>query len=146
MAGLFLCLYASPPNYRIKFYANLKACSHRPATLGVKEPEPMNPTAKRLSNPQPSSSDSFFGMALASAFTGMVFGSGADLICDAGQTLSAVYEDRYDQKRTNGRGVYELGNKQSLADAFARMTEKTPAEMDRAAFRPSYAPAMGLTL
>ena len=107
----------------------------------------MNHNAKRLSNPQPSSTDSFFGMALAQAFTGMVFGSGAEQIWDAGETLSAVYEDRYDQKRTNGRDVceYALGAKKSLAETFTRMTEKTMAEMDRMTFRPSYAaPSLAL--
>ena len=98
----------------------------------------MNQSVKHLSKPQPSSADSFFGMALAQAFTGMVFGSGAEQIWDAGETLSAIYEDRCDQKRTNGRGVYALGNKKSLAETFARITDETIAEIDRRTFRPSY--------
>lgn len=96
----------------------------------------MNRPEKDLSLPQ-SNSDSFFGMALAQAFTGMVYGADAYAFCDAGKALSAIHEDRNDQKRTNGRGgVYELGAKRSLAGDFARMTEPTIAEMERASFRP----------
>lgn len=93
-----------------------------------------------------SDSDSFFGMALAQAFMGMVFGAGAEQIWDAGETLSTIYEDRTDQIRTNGRGVYTLGNKKSLVENFTRMTENTVAEIERLAFRPSYAaqPAFAL--
>ncbi len=105
----------------------------------------MNHLVKPITIPQSNSSDSFFGMALAQAFTGMVFGSGAEQIWDAGETLSAIHEDRYDQKRTNGRGVYELGNKKSLAGDFTRIAEHTVAEIERLAFRPSYgAPALAL--
>lgn len=106
----------------------------------------MNHPVKQHTLPQQSSADSFLGMALAQAFTGMVFGPVAEHICAAGETLSAIYEDRCDQKRTNGRGVYELGNKRSLADSFTRMTEKTIAEMDRMTFRPSFAPARAFSL
>lgn len=106
----------------------------------------MNHPDKRLSTPQPSSTDSFFGMALVQAFTGMVYGDCVDQIWDAGETLSATYEDRYDQKRTNGRGVYELGKKSNLAECFTRMTENTVAELEHFAFRPSYTPAFGLAL
>lgn len=101
---------------------------------------------RRPRTTRPSDSDSFFGMALAQAFTGMVFGSCAEQFCVAGETLSAAYQDRLDQKRTDGRGVYMLGNKHSLAGSFTRMAEKTLAEIDRAAFRPSYAPARALSL
>jgi hypothetical protein len=114
--------------------------------LVFKEQNLMNHPDKRAALPQQSSTDSFFGMALAQAFTGMVYGACADQIWDAGETLSAIYEDRCDQKRTNGRGVYELGNKRSLADCFTRMTEKTTAELERMSFRPSYAPSFALAL
>ncbi len=101
---------------------------------------------KHRTIPQQSSTDSFFGMALAQAFMGMVCGPVADQIWDAGETVSAIYEDRNDQKRTNGRGVYALGNKRSLADGFTRMAEATLAEMDRMTFRPSFAPARAFSL
>lgn len=108
----------------------------------------MNHPDKQPSRSSHSGTDSFFGMALAQAFTGMVYGPCADQIWDAGETLSAIYEDRCDQKRTNGRGVceFELGVKKSLAETFTRMTEKTMAEMERLTFRPSYqaAPAFSL--
>lgn len=133
-------------NYRIKFYANLKAPLRPSDTLVFKEQNLMNHPDKRAALPQQSSTDSFFGMALAQAFMGMVYGPCADQIWDAGETLSAIYEDRYDQKRTNGRGVYELGKKSSLAECFTRMTEKTVAELERLSFRPSYAPAHTLSL
>lgn len=98
----------------------------------------MNHPEKTLPLPQ-SNSDSFFGMALAQAFTGMVYGADVYAICNAGTALSAIHEDRCDQKRTNGRGgVYELGIKKSLAGDFARMTERTIAEKERDSFRPSY--------
>ncbi len=93
---------------------------------------PMKPSTNSNSN-----SDSFFGMALAQAFMGMAFGAGAEQIWDAGEAVSAIYEDRFvDQKRTNGRGVYELGNKNSLVGTFARMTEKSISEIEREFFRP----------
>ena len=104
-----------------------------------------NHPMQRPSTPQ-SNSDSFFGMALAQAFMGMAFGTGAEQIWDAGETLSSIHEDRYDQKRTSGRGVYELGNKRSLAENFTRMTENTIAEIERLAFRPSYAAAPSFAL
>lgn len=98
----------------------------------------MNHPEKIPSLPQ-SNSDSFFGMALVQAFTGMVYGADVYALCNAGNALSAIHEDRHDQKRTNGRGgVYELGTKKSLAGDFARMTEPTLAERERMTFRPSY--------
>ena len=108
--------------------------------------DPMKPSTKLNSG----KSDSFFGLALAQAFMGFAFGPVAEEIWDAGETLSAIHEDRYDQKRTNGRGVnesvFELGMKKSLAGAFARITDlQSMAEQDRATFRPSYgfsAPAL----
>ncbi|PZQ46920.1 MAG: hypothetical protein DI551_04315 [Micavibrio aeruginosavorus] len=107
---------------------------------------PMKPADKPKT-----ASDSLFGMALAQAFMGFAFGAGVEQVWEAGESASAIYADRFDQKRTNGRGVYEgvfeLGNKKSLAGTFARMTEATLAEMERATFRPSYksaAPAYAL--
>ena len=106
----------------------------------------MTRTMKQNAQPQQqSSADSFFGMALAQTFMGFAFGPCAEDLWVAGETLSAVYVDRCDQKRADGRGVYELGKKKSLADSFARFTENTVAEMERMAFRPSYAaPSLSL--
>lgn len=99
----------------------------------------MNHPMKRDPLPQ-SGSDSLLGMALAQSFMGMVCGAGAEQIWDAGETVSAVYEDRYDQKRTNGRGVFQLGVEKSLAGIFTRISRITVAEQERASFRPSSAP------
>jgi hypothetical protein len=100
---------------------------------------------KPSSNPSSAKSDSFFGMALAQAFTGFALGPVAEMIWDAGETLSAVYEDRFEQKRTNGRGVYVLGERNSLGGAFACFTEKTLSEQDRATFTPSMRPSYGFS-
>lgn len=96
---------------------------------------PVNPATKPAST-----GDSLFGMALAQAFMGMVYGPCADLLWEAGEIASAVCEDR----RTNN-GSFSLGVKQSLAGIFTRTTEKSPAEMERDFFRPLQ-PAMAFRL
>jgi hypothetical protein len=84
--------------------------------------------------------DSLFGMTLAQAFMGVVYGPCASMLWEAGEIASAVYEDR----RGNDSGNFFLGVKNSLAGAFARASEQTVAEFERAFFRPfqpAYAPA-----
>ncbi len=102
--------------------------------------DPVKPSSNILSQ----KSDSFFGMALAQAFTGFALGPVAELIWDAGETLSAIYEDRFEQKRTNGLGVYVLGESNSLGGAFTCSTS-TLAEQDRATFKPSMQPSYGFS-
>jgi hypothetical protein len=78
-------------------------------------------------------------MTLAQAFMGMVYGACADMLWEAGEIASAVCEDR----RTNDSGIV-LGVKNSLAGVFARSSQQTIAEAERAFFRPfqpAYAPA-----
>lgn len=104
-----------------------------------------NDPVKPSSNISSQKSDSFFGMALAQAFTGFALGPVAEMIWDAGETLSAIYEDRFEQKRTNGRDVYVLGERNSLAGAFTCTTQKTLAEQDRATFKPSMQPSYGFS-
>lgn len=53
----------------------------------------MNQTIKSPAQRQ-SNSDSFFGMALAQAFTATVLGPAADIAWEAAEITSAVYEDR----------------------------------------------------
>lgn len=86
-----------------------------------------------------STGDSLFGMALAQAFMGMVYGPCADLLWEAGEIADAVCEDR----RTNDKGNFVLGVKNSLAGAFARTSEQTIAEIERSFFRP-FQPAPAL--
>ncbi len=93
-----------------------------------------------------SPSDSFFGVALAQAFLGAAFGPAIDHIWDAGEMCSAVYEERVASKRTNGRSVYELGVRGTLAGTFTRNTrEKNPLLQFFTAesfLRPSGTPAL----
>lgn len=87
-----------------------------------------------------STGDSLFGMALAQAFMGLVYGPCANLLWEAGEIASAVCEDR----RTNVKGSFSLGVKQSLAGIFTRTTtEQSLAEMERAFFQP-FQPAQAL--
>ena len=79
-----------------------------------------------------SAGDSLFGMALAQAFMGVVYGPCASMLWEAGETASAVCEDR----RTNDSGNSVMGVKNSLAGAFARTSEQTIAEFERVLFRP----------
>lgn len=71
-----------------------------------------------------SPSDSFLGMALAQTFLGVAYGPVFDHVWEAGEASSAFYADRFDAKRTNGRGVYELGVRGKLADNFTRNTSE----------------------
>lgn len=72
-----------------------------------------------------SATDSLFGMALAQAFLGVAYGPCIDLAWEAGEVCSALYEDSLEsKKRTNGRGVYALGDKGKLAGTFTRNTTK----------------------
>lgn len=73
------------------------------------------------------SSDSLFGMALTQAFTALVLGPAADLLWEAGEIASTIYEDRT-SKRTNGR-VYEMGVKRSLSEDFARPAQDWAARI-----------------
>lgn len=95
---------------------------------------PVNP----LSKPS-SSGDSLFGMALAQAFTGLVYGPGVDLCWEAAEIASAVREDRKPANRNES--PFELGAKKSLGGIFACSTvEQSLAEMERAFFRPVLQP------
>jgi hypothetical protein len=76
--------------------------------------------------------DSLFGMALAQAFMGVVYGPCASMLWEAGEIASAVCEDR----RANDRSNSVMGVKKSLAGIFARSSEQTIAEAERAFFRP----------
>lgn len=51
----------------------------------------------------------------------MVCGAAIDPVWDAGEIASAVYEDRFDNKRTNGR-VCETNETSRLADCFTRFS------------------------
>lgn len=94
---------------------------------------PVNPL------PKPSSSgDSLFGMALAQAFMGLVYGPGVDLCWEAAEIASAVREDR--KPANDDRAPFELGARKSLGGIFTRSTEQSPAEMERAFFRPLLQP------
>ena|SRR5688572_20090190 len=88
-----------------------------------------------------SPTDSAFGMALAQAFMGGVFGIGVDMGWETGEIASAMREDR----RTSGQGNYELGVKNSLAGDFSRFSsEQSPAEFEAAYYRrpqPAMAPS-----
>ena len=82
-----------------------------------------------------STGDSLFGMALAQAFMGLVYGPCANLLWEAGEIASVVCEDR----RTNVKGSFSLGVKNSLAGIFTRTTEsamETIAEIEHALFQP----------
>lgn len=67
-----------------------------------------------------SSTDSLFGMALAQAFAGAVFGAAVDTTIDCAEAASEIYSDRFEaqQQRTNGK-QFEMGVKKSLAPTFA---------------------------
>ena len=82
-----------------------------------------------------SSGDSLFGMALAQAFMGLAYGPCVDMAWEAAEISSAVREDR---KPANiNAAPFELGVNKSLGDIFGRTTtEQSPAEMERAFFRP----------
>lgn len=84
----------------------------------------MSHPAKYL-NAHQSNGDSLFGLVLAQAFTGMVYGDFAACSCDAGRTLSAIHEDCYDRERTNGRRMYVLGERKCLAGDFTRTASPT---------------------
>lgn len=92
----------------------------------------MNTPTSPSASYRPANSESLFGMALAQAFLGFVHGPLVEQLWEAGEVASAVYEDRYQEKRTNGR-VYDLGVKKSLADDFARTSMASPdrARLDR---------------
>lgn len=91
---------------------------------------PMNP----LSKPS-SSGDSLFGMALAQAFMGLVYGPGVELAWEAAEIGSAVREDR--KPANTNAAPFQLGAAKSLGGIFARSTtEQSPAEMERDFFRP----------
>ena len=79
-----------------------------------------------------STGDSLFGMALAQAFMGLVYGPCANLLWEAGEIASVVCEDR----RTNVKGSFSLGVKNSLAGIFTRTTEQSLAEFERSFFAP----------
>lgn len=86
-----------------------------------------------------SAGDSLLGVTLAQAFMGMVYGPCVDMLWEAGEIASAVYEDR----RTNDSGNFVLGVKKSLAGVFARTSEQTIAELEHTLFRP-FQPAPAL--
>jgi hypothetical protein len=88
-----------------------------------------------------SAADSFFGMTLAMAFTGSVYGADMVQVYNASEAASEIYKDRF-QKRADGTGNFQLGVKNSLGKAFAGIdqTFQTLGELDRASFRPSLAP------
>jgi hypothetical protein len=88
----------------------------------------MTPSTKPLST-----GDSPFGMALAQAFMGVVFGPCVDMIWETGEIASAMREDR----RTNDSGNFKLGDKKSLAGIFTRNSEQSLAEWEHTIFRPS---------
>lgn len=83
-----------------------------------------------------SSGDTLFGMALAQAFMGLVYGPCVDMCWEACEIASAVREDR---KPANDQSApFELGAKKSLGGIFARSSvEQSIAEMERAFFRPA---------
>jgi hypothetical protein len=86
----------------------------------------------------PSSTDSFFGMALAQAFTGLAFGVDAECIWEAGEVASAIHQDRVEakaQKRTNGMD-FTLGVKQSLSGIFSGLHQSL-GETEHAFFKPA---------
>jgi hypothetical protein len=95
---------------------------------------PVKPSPK----PQ-SSSDSFFGMALAQAFTGLAFGPMTETVWEAAEMTSAIYEDRSAGKTT--KSGYELGVRNSLAHAFERTMPAQPLVSQIAPFMISRAPA-----
>lgn len=84
-----------------------------------------SPVKTTVSSPAASSTDSFFGMALAQVFMGHVFGEGLNDLWDAGEIASAIHEDRFEAKRTNHR-VYDLGVRLSLAGDFTRISMGEP--------------------
>ncbi len=83
-----------------------------------------------------SSGDSLLGMALAQAFTGLVYGPVVDMCWETAEIASAVREDR---KPANDQPAsFALGEKKSLGGIFARSSvEQSIAEMERAFFRPA---------
>lgn len=85
------------------------------------------------------STDSFFGMALVQAFTGLAYGVDAECIWEAGEVASEVYQDRMgarNQKRTDGMG-FQLGVKQSLSGIFSGLHQSL-GEAERAIFKPAF--------
>lgn len=74
-------------------------------------------------------------MALAQAFTGLVFGPVVDMCWEACEIASAVREDR--RPANDQPSSFALGEKKSLGGIFARSSvEQSLAEMERAFFRP----------
>jgi hypothetical protein len=66
--------------------------------------------------------DSFFGMALAQAFTGFAFGVDVDMAWEACEATSAVYKERFEAKAANSDTSYSLGEKKSLGGLFEAST------------------------
>ncbi len=84
----------------------------------------MNQTMKKTDQPT-TNSDSLFGMALAQAFTAVVWGPAADLIWEAAEIASTVRADRM-PKPANDPG-YKLGKRGTLTADFTRPSlDKTP--------------------
>ncbi|MFA5592564.1 MAG: hypothetical protein WC989_04540 [Micavibrio sp.] len=92
---------------------------------------------------QTTQADSFFGMALAQAFTGIAFGPAADMAWEAAETASTVRDDRMGRKAGGEPASFVLGAKNSLAGTFASMSAgigagmKSLAELERETFRPA---------
>jgi hypothetical protein len=88
---------------------------------------------------QASKGDSLFGMALAQTFTAMVLGPVADIVWEAAEISSAIYEDRMEARKKSSNAQGE--KLASITDFFNNLDKKTIAEREQAMFRPSYAPA-----
>jgi hypothetical protein len=84
-------------------------------------------TTQQKANPT-SAADSFFGMTLAMAFTGSVYGADMVQTYNACEAASEVYKDKY-QNATNG---FQLGVKNSLGKVFASIDNvfQSVSEMD----------------
>lgn len=84
----------------------------------------------------PVQTDSLFGMVLAQAFMGAVFGAGVDLAWEAAEINSTVRMDR--QKTPSGKNTGFEGKLQpkTLTSLFERAPQSL-AEVERAAFTPA---------
>lgn len=94
----------------------------------------MNQTMKPHA-PRQTNSDSFFGMALAQAFTATVLGPAADIAWETAEITSAVYEDRL--KKPANDTNYALGAGGALTASFTGRAQGEKAQA------PFFAPVIG---
>jgi hypothetical protein len=92
---------------------------------------------KQDKQPKTSNTDSLFGIALAQAFMGAVFGLAVDTGWEATEIASTVYEDRKPPSFT-------LGQKNSLTGIFANGGQDwKDILMPRPAPAPAHRPSFG---